>query len=184
LKRSSSCASRRREGRGRRGPCKSAAVRRGGLRPWDLPLHASSRFMLFLPCRLFPPRSQIINPGGKSGRTKLNRASAKRTTRRSGDAGVQRGAHSCGRHGSRAGAWAADRCGHFAVVARVGRLAGAPAVSPHHAKAPRVAQNLDFGPRSPTGFAAKPPPLRRGLFCTSGRAPRVHGGRPAWPRSR
>jgi hypothetical protein len=91
---------------------------------------------------LFPPRSQIINPGGKSGRTKLNRASAKRTTRRSGDAGVQRGAHSCGRHGSRAGAWAAGRCGHCAVVARVGRLAGAPAVSPHHAKALRVAQNL------------------------------------------
>jgi hypothetical protein len=42
--------SRRSEGRGRRSPCKSAAVRRAGLRPWDLPLHASSRRATWSTC--------------------------------------------------------------------------------------------------------------------------------------
>jgi hypothetical protein len=48
-------------------------------------------------------------------------ASAKRTTRRSGNAGVLRGAHSCGRHGPCAGVRVAGRCGHPALVAWVER---------------------------------------------------------------
>jgi hypothetical protein len=47
-------------------------------------------------------------------------------TGESGDEGVQRGAHSCGGHRSYAGVRVAGRCGHRAMVARVGRLAGAP----------------------------------------------------------